>query len=309
MTTPVPQGVVRFESGMNSKLVLDVSTTGQIIQQEQSESSQTQAWRLTPVSDARDLYHIALFNSDDDRVLAAAGRGGLILQSLMSNRSSQRWALRHVSGETYVIENQIENQRDGGVLSVVGESRQPGANVMLAGNVNQQNQRWRLVGSRPRTGMTSLEGLIGGVPLCDWEPITTQVNGIPQTPLIVELYEHALSRYSTWPNGRRGIITRSIRFDDTSRAGGSVATSIGLVSAVVVRPGPDFDSQLIYKVTLFNHLNFEHRQLPLTVGVYPDLHCYAFAETADSILLEQGTSRDFTEPFSAARSYYRSLMT
>ncbi len=114
----------------------------------------------------------------------------------------------------------------------------------------------------------------GGSLLCTWHTVDTTT-----TPIIVELYRDPLSR--KWPLEKivRRQLTRSVPKLSTDDLAGAV-------SAIVVRPGPNFNPKRLYRVTLYNAVNYDSWMLPLTFGVYPDLHRFSFGDLTHSVLFE-----------------------
>jgi hypothetical protein len=67
----------------------------------------------------------------------------------------------------------------------------------------------------------------------------------------------------------------------------------------------------MYKVTLHDGTDYKGGWiLPLTIGVYPDIHRYSFGDHPSSVLFEEGTLRnmpknreEFLKPYDVS-SYY-----
>lgn len=159
-------------------------------------------------------------------------------------------------------------------------------------------------GTNGNAGITSAAALGGGVPVCDWKPVPKRKGSAQNIPIIVELYTNPLSR--NWPlaDNRRTQLTNSAPNLAISSIGFA-----GTASAAVVRPGPDFDPKLLYKVTLYNAADYSSWMLALTFGAYPDLHRYGFGDLTHSVLFEQGIPGEvpLENEYYDVSSYYTKL--
>lgn len=306
--TRPPEGVVEFTSGTNSELVLDINESGGIVQETRDDKKPTQQWVLRPVDGDEGFYHITRYGGDDGgdvSVLAAANQWSLAVQPLQPDRKAKQWELQPVPGNTY----KIKNRQYPKILSVNESSDQPGASIILYEDQDGPNQKWGLRSSKQAgvgpAGLGGWVGIAGGLPFCDWKPIPPQMNGRPYVPITVELFRDPLNPHWAWKDNLRTRITRSISFEDKRAPEYEAVKGFNdIASAVVVRPGPNFNPHLLYKVTLYADWNYRGWLLPLTLGVYPNLHNYQLADATSSVKFEQGIPKDFKDPYSGLESYY-----
>lgn len=150
-------------------------------------------------------------------------------------------------------------------------------------------------------GMGALGGA-GCVPLANWKGMPRYSEDTAQ--VIVELYNDPLTRrWHEYPSDPNNIRTQLI--NSTSKLSDFLGTS-----AVIVRPGPDFRSNRLYKVTLYPAYEYTGDwELALTLGVYPDIHRFVFGDIARSVLIEYAEIRDGIpvddDGFYDVRSFYR----
>jgi hypothetical protein len=141
-------------------------------------------------------------------------------------------------------------------------------------------------------------GGVGSSPLGYWTALTKQYD-FRTAHVYVELYYNPLNLYwGTLANNKRAQVTRSV-----ADLGAAYPQIKGQVSAVVVRPGPKFERDKLYKVTLYNLVNYRGYMLTLTFGTYPDLFRYAFDNLANSLLIE-ATVADYKQIPIDAQNYY-----
>lgn len=121
----------------------------------------------------------------------------------------------------------------------------------------------------------------GSCPLGYWRALLDHYD-IRTAPVYVELYQEPLNlAWGSLSNNKRIQVTRSTSDLNKEYQFG------GRVSAAVVRPGPQFDPNKLYKVTLYSRVNYQYLMLTLTFGVYPDFYRYSFDNLPNSVLIEE----------------------
>jgi hypothetical protein len=138
----------------------------------------------------------------------------------------------------------------------------------------------------------------GSVPLANWK-VMKKFSSHDSAHVFVELYNDPLTfRWHKNPSNKDKI--RLHLFNSTSKL-----DNFQGASAAVVRPGPNFQPEYLYKVSLFSGYAYNGDWvLVLTMGVYPDLHRFGFGDHARSVLIEYADPTKEKEPIPEEEGYY-----
>lgn len=283
MATPV--GDIAFVN-VNSEKVLEVrgglGEEGARVSQGADEGKAHQRWRLTEVPGKPGAYTVENVGTGKVLDVENEDQGAHVIQrSLSKDEPRQQWEFEPTPADGVY---RIKNSKSGKVVDVSRGRKDNDAPIeqYFPGDHPDGRQEWKFVTTRANGRIPTYNALATGLPFCSWEPVPEEKDGKEYIPIIAELYDSVFNPASAPPDKNARILLAHHAKDIWGDYWFNDRTE-----AIIIRPGPDFDPRLEYRVTFYGDY-FAGGQLSLGIGVYPDLWCFNFRGVITSVWFEQG---------------------